>query len=432
MGKLLSSPRRLFFGLIYAAALIVWALLVVDTASLARRATEPPVFPTPSPLPTAVATPTLTPAPLAPTAIPIAQPAPVDPFVLDADTSGVSFHPKTGRYIAAWLPDSFGSENRASFEANADILDEISPFWYSPAPNGRLRFGSEARDRTLLELAHSKNVLVIPTIHNVVTGDDPVPSILLNPRTRSFHVQQIVDEVLTYGYDGIDIDYEFLDSSLRDEYSAFIYELADALHAQGKLLTVAVHAKDCDYCGLGGFQDWQAIGQVVDRLRIMTYDYHWRGGGPGPVAPVYWVERVAQYAKSVVDPAKVVIGVPFYGYNWPRDGNANARGQTWAMINDIIQTYGLSVNLMESNQNGLVQENWITYSSRTEGRREVWFATSSGLDAKLRLVQQYDLAGIAIWRLGGEDPRNWDVIRSRLLQDPFETQRVLSRLLPEH
>jgi spore germination protein YaaH len=87
---------------------------------------------------------------------------------------------------------------------------------------------------------------------------------------------------------------------------------------------------------------------------------------------------------------------------------------------------------MESNQNGLVQENWITYSSREEGRREVWFATSSGLDAKLRLVQELDLAGIAIWRLGGEDPRNWEVIRSRLLQDPYESQRVLSRLLPEH
>jgi len=54
------------------------------------------------------------------------------------------------------------------------------------------------------------------------------------------------------------------------------------------------------------------------------------------------------------------------------------------------------------------------------------------LDAKLRLVQELDLAGIAIWRLGGEDPRNWEVIRSRLLQDPYESQRVLSRLLPEH
>ncbi|MCL6540927.1 MAG: glycoside hydrolase [Roseiflexus sp.] len=426
MRHVFSSP---LFVSIYAVSLIVWALLVADTVGLAVRATEPPVFPTPTLPPVTPVADTPTPA-LA--IIPSVQAERTVSPVSALPEEGAWFHPKTGRYIAAWLPNSFGSENRESFEANADILDEISPFWYSPSPAGTLRFGREARDRTLIELARSKNVLVIPTVHNVVTGDDPAPGILRNPRLRSYHVQQIVDEVLTYDYDGIDIDYEFISSSLRDEYSAFIIELADALHAHGKLLTVAVHAKDCDYCGLGGFQDWAVIGQVVDRLRIMTYDYHWRGGGPGPVAPVYWVERVARYAVTVVDPAKVIIGVPFYGYNWPRDGGGNARGQTWAMINDIIQTYRLSVNLMESNQNGLVQENWITYSSREEGRREVWFATSSGLDAKLRLVQELDLAGIAIWRLGGEDPRNWEVIRSRLLQDPYESQRVLSRLLPEH
>ncbi|MGB9752942.1 glycosyl hydrolase family 18 protein [Roseiflexus castenholzii] len=427
MRYIFSSPLA---ASLYAVALIVWALLVVDTVSLARRATEPPIFPTPTTV--AVVTPVAATRVAAPTSIPPVQDTVVPLITPELDAEDGWFHPKTGRYIAAWLPNSFGSENRESFEANADILDEISPFWYSPSPGGELRFGREARDRTLLELAHGKNVLVIPTVHNVVTGEDPVPGILRNPRLRSYHVQQIVDEVLTYGYDGIDIDYEFLSSSLRDDYSAFILELADALHAHGKLLTVAVHAKDCDYCGLGGFQDWAVIGQVVDRLRIMTYDYHWRGGGPGPVAPVYWVERVARYAVTVVDPAKVVIGVPFYGYNWSRDGSGNARGQTWAMINEIIQIYRLSVNLMESNQNGLVQENWITYSSRTEGRREVWFATSSGLDAKLRLVQELDLAGIAIWRLGGEDPRNWEIIRARLLQDPYESQRVLSRLLPEH
>jgi len=171
------------------------------------------------------------------------------------------------------------------------------------------------------------------------------------------------------------------------------------------------------------------LGQAVDRLRIMTYDYHWRGGGPGPVAPIYWVRAVADYAKTVVDPAKVVIGVPFYGYNWPPGGDAIA--QTWTDINDLIQSNKLEVNLKESDSNGLVEENWITYGSRL-GRRTVYFATSRSLDAKIELVQQLDLAGIAIWRLGGEDPRNWQVIRGKLVEDPFESQRMVNQVLPEH
>ncbi len=408
---------------LYTAAFTVWLILVADTIVLAQQATTPPVFPSPVVI---IPTPPPTPAPRMVTP----QPEPQLP-ALTGEPALQAVHPKTGRYIAAWLPDSFGSENRRSFEDNADILDEVSPFWYSPAPNGALRFGSDARDASLIKLAHEKNVLVIPTIHNVVNGTDPVPGILNNPTTRRKHINAIVDEVMTYDYDGFDIDYEFLGAGLRDEYSAFIVELADALHKQGKLLTIAVHAKNCDYCGLGSFQDWAVIGRSVDRLRIMTYDYNWRGGSAGPVAPLYWVRKVAAYAEEVVDPAKVVIGVPFYGYNWALSGGT-ARGQTWSMINDIIQTYDLDVNLKESNESGQVQENWIRYSTRSEGTREVWFSTSTGLDAKLRMVQDMDLAGIAIWRLGGEDPRNWDVIRTRLVQDPFESQRMLNQAIPEH
>ncbi len=401
--------RKVILGLIYSLALIVWIALVADTAGLAQQATAPPQFPTAVP-----SEPTATPRP---PRIVAPQPAQVlQDIATSPDQRLAGFHPKTGRYISAWLPDSFDSVNRQSFEANADILDEVSPFWYSANARGDILHGSDARDKTLVELAHSKNVLVIPTIHNILTTD-PVPSIIRSPERRARHIRNIVDEVLANNYDGIDIDYELLDSSLRPDYSAFITDLAKELHAQGRLLTIAVHAKTADYGGLGGFQDWAVLGQAVDRLRIMTYDYHWRGGGPGPVAPIYWVRAVADYAKTVVDPAKVVIGVPFYGYNWPPGGDAIA--QTWTDINDLIQSNKLEVNLKESDSNGLVEENWITYGSRL-GRRTVYFATSRSLDAKIELVQQLDLAGIAIWRLGGEDPRNWQVIRGKLVEDPFE------------
>jgi spore germination protein YaaH len=415
--------RKACLGLIYSFALLVWVALVADTASMAQQAAAPPVFPTMTPVRA-----TATPRPQAPRVVAPPPAQVLQDVVSNAEQRVAGFHPKTGRYISAWLPDSFDSVNRRSFEANADILDEVSPFWYTTDARGNLYHGSDARDSALIELAHSKHVLVIPTIHNVLSVD-PVPALLSNPDRRNYHIRNIVDEVLSNNYDGIDIDYEFLDRGLREEYSTFITDLGKALHAQGKLLTIAVHAKTSDYGGLGGFQDWAVLGQAVDRLRIMTYDYHWRGGGPGPVAPIYWVRAVAEYAKSVVDPAKVVIGVPFYGYNWPPQGDAI--GQTWDAINDLIGLNRLEVNWKESDANGLVQENWITYGSR-QGRRTVWYATSRSLDAKLELVQQLDLAGIAIWRLGGEDPANWKVIRGRLVQDPFESQRMLNNVLPEH
>jgi spore germination protein YaaH len=348
-------------------------------------------------------------------------PAPAGDVALDLR----SYHPKSGRYVAAWFPPSFSGGARESFEANIDIIDEISPFWYSTDETGQL-YGN--RNDELVRIAHENNVLVLPSIHNI-ENYDAVITVITDPYVRARHVQNIVDEVLARNYDGIDIDYESLPPDLRPAFSAFIIELGEALNTHGKLLSVAVHAKDCDFCGLGGFQDWAVIGQHADRVRIMTYDYHWRGGGPGPVAPLYWVESVAEYARSVINPEKIFIGVPFYGYDWPPNGSA--RGLPWADIEDLIDSQGVEVNQLQRDSRGRVDESWFRYNS-PQGTREVWYMTDRGLESKLELVQNLDLAGVAIWRIGYERPEYWDVLRRRLVQDPVLINRELSPLLPEH
>lgn len=424
--------RSVALGMLYLAAIVVAGVLVFQTFQFASQQPDWPVIiiggnpnpeqPATPPDTTPTASNKVVPLVSFPTATPV---APVPTITTPTPYVMAGLHPKSGRHIAVWLPPSFSGGARASFDANKDILDEISPFWYSTDANGQL-YGN--RNDELVILAHENNILVLPSIHNI-GNYSIVVNIISDPQRRSRHVQNIVDEVLARNYDGIDIDYESLDTSIRESYSAFIRELGEALHAHGKLLSVAVHAKDQDYGGLGGFQDWQVIGQYADRLRIMTYDYHWRGGGPGPVAPLYWVQDVADYAASVVDPSKVFIGVPFYGYDWPPQGNA--RGLPWGDIEDLIAEQDLTVNHMVRNSNGWVDESWFRYQS-AEGTREVWFMTDRSLEAKIDLVQSMDLAGIAIWQIGYEKPEYWNVIRNKLVQDPVLIQRAINPLLPEH
>lgn len=338
-------------------------------------------------------------------------------------------HPKTGRIVAAWLPTSFDVDQaRASFDTNKDVLDEVSPFWYEARSDGTLQPELGARDGELVHAAHAANVLVLPTIHNVNNVDAVVP-VIADPSLRTTHVAAIVDEVQTYNYDGIDIDYEVLPDDSRDAFSAFIEELAVALHGEGKLLTVAVHAKDSDEGGLGAFQDLQRIGAAADRVRIMTYDYHWRGGAAGPVAPIHWVASVAKYARSVVPASKIELGIPFYGYNWGEGGEATP--QTWVDIQALIRRYQPRVNVTARNEQGAVEESWFSYEAGGE-TRTVWFSDQRAIAAKLALVEQQDVAGIAIWRLGSEDPANWQVIRDRLSNHSSLTQRTFNTYLPEH
>lgn len=337
-------------------------------------------------------------------------------------------HPKSGRYVAAWMPTEWDTDNaRFSFEANLDYIDEVSPVWYEMRSNGTLRALGGSRDETLIEAARRAGVLVLPSITN---GFDPDRTgyTLRNPTRRSQFVQRILEEVEAYGYDGVDIDFEAVPASQRDVFTAFIRELAAGLHAEGKLLAIAVHARESDEGGAAGAQaqDWEAIGQAVDRFRIMTYDFHWTGGGPGPVAPIYWVEEVVEYAKTQVEPSKIVVGVPFYGYDWV---GGEGWGVTWLEIQELIEIHEPDVNLRERDEQGEVAESWFNYWDR-EGRHEVWFASQRSLEAKLDLVIEHDLAGIAIWRLGGEDPGYWQVIRDTLRRDPYEVIRSIIRYLP--
>jgi spore germination protein YaaH len=161
----------------------------------------------------------------------------------------------------------------------------------------------------------------------------------------------------------------------------------------------------------------------------MTYDYHWRGGSPGPVAPAYWIQSVTEYARSVVDPAKVLLGIHFYGYDWPPGGAATPR--PWSLIQEIIDEQGATVNFMESNANGRVEESYFSYRS-AQGTRQVWFMTKTGLASKIKTVQDLDLAGIAIWQLGYEKPEYWETVRQNMIEDPTLIQRAINPLIPDH
>src|SRR2546421_3882009 len=141
MRRIRPSLRKAILGLIYASALLLWVALVADTAGLPQQATTPPQFPTAVP-----------PAPTHSPALPPDSerkrvgvlPAQVlQDIATSPDQRLAGFHPKTGRYISAWLPDSFDSVNRKSFEANADILDEVSPFWYSTNSRGDVLRGAD-------------------------------------------------------------------------------------------------------------------------------------------------------------------------------------------------------------------------------------------------------------------------------------------------
>ncbi|AYY12677.1 peptidoglycan hydrolase [Actinobacteria bacterium YIM 96077] len=291
--------------------------------------------------------------------------------------------------------------------AHLHLFDEISPVWYAPEPSGGVELADA--EHTVVDpaaVAHlrAEGVRVVPTVTNLRSGEwdtETVQSVVRDPDTRRAHIRELVNLAVTEDYDGLDIDYEDLDAADREPFTEFVVDLAAALHAEDKILTVDVHPKTSESGddGRNQAQDFAAIGAAADQVRLMTYDYSWDTSPPGPVAPADWVEEVVAWTVTQIPAHKVILGIDLLGYDW-----ADGHGETvdHAQVQDLLAEHGSTVNRTDDGTP------WFVYHDAGGTRHEVWFEDAESAGAKLELVADYDLGGAFFWRLGGEDAAVWD------------------------
>lgn len=304
---------------------------------------------------------------------------------------------------SVWYPSSDVPGGLESIATNSDVLGVIHPFWYAQRPDGTLQVAQDAENAALLETWRAAGLKIIPSIAGSVW------EMIAEPDVREFHIEQIVDLVERMNYDGIDIDYESFPLFTRDDFSTFIEALSAQLHDNGRLLTIAVHAKtsDAGEWESAEAQDWTRIAPAVDVLTIMTYDYTNRNEPPGPISPVNWVRDVLAYAATVTDLSKVRMGLAIYAYSWLRE-RPPATTVSWSAAQRLIDTYDLEIE-----RNPADMEAFIAFKARGLPHQTIYFADSAGIAYKLQTIfnEFPTLGGAAIWGIGGEDPALWSVLR---------------------
>jgi spore germination protein YaaH len=307
-----------------------------------------------------------------------------------------------GLDVSIWAPVA-GFLEQQTLQQNADVLDEVNFFWYTLGADGGIEGGVMASQA--VQVARDAGLRVVPSILNGGFDAERVSLVVDDPARRAQHIQDILALVRDNDYDGIDVDYESLNPADRDAFSLFVEELAAALHAEGKLLSIAVHAKTDDAGAWGGAaaQDWARLGAAVDSFKIMTYDFHNGASEAGPIAPLDWVDQVLSYAGTVVPPEKTFLGTPFYGYNWT---GSRAQSLNWRQALQLAEQQGA-----QPQRDPASGELTFSYD---DGRHAVYFNDGETLAGRLAMLREKHptVAGIAIWPLGGEDPDNWPVLRA--------------------
>jgi len=137
----------------------------------------------------------------------------------------------------------------------------------------------------------------------------------------------------------------------------------------------------------------------------MTYDAHGPWSDPGPVSGADWVEAVVVYSASLVDPAKLLIGLPAYGYDWRSDGSTT--DVSWVDFPALLAKPGVETGVEFASLSP-----WLSYTE--EGiTHTVWYENPASLQAKAVLVEKYSLGGLSMWALGKEDATFWQAIQTK-------------------
>ena len=337
------------------------------------------------------------------------------------------------KILSGWLPDYSLARNLPTVEGNLDLIRDISPFWYGLTGENSIKdkyaLGkyTTPKEQVIARLK-ANGILLLPTI----TDDNKkfvLANLLANPTSRSNIVQTIKALVLKYNYDGIDLDFETFYTqdgrsswaALKPNWIAFIKELSTALHDQGKLLSVTTPPDFAPETKRAGnwIYSWAEIGPLIDRLRIMAYDFSTTS--PGPIGPLPWTEDGVKYAITQMPASKVFLGIPGYGRDWitkvegvcPKDFTSSVVvGAKAAVVMREAPNLAASNNALPT-YNTTNAESTFTYkktyvdptnsASFCTASRTVWYPDERSYAARTNLVGKYRLGGIAVWTFGMEN-----------------------------
>ncbi|WP_199030824.1 glycosyl hydrolase family 18 protein [Ralstonia sp. ASV6] len=258
----------------------------------------------------------------------------------------------------------------------------------------------------LLSNNQSAGKLSYACITNFGTDFDPAIAHGALVTNRATTLQNIVTLAKTQNLAGINLDFEGLYTSDRDAYTSFVADLATQLHANQSTLMLSLPAKTADAIGNTWTwpYDYAALGQSADLIQVMTYDEHVPSGQPGPVAGSDWMLASLQYAAGVVPAAKLLLGLPAYGYDWNRTRNTGT-SVAFKDIPALITTTGATAQWDATTQSG-----HFNYTATDGSAHEVWYETAQGLQTKAAMANTLNLAGVSMWVLGAENASFWSAI----------------------
>lgn len=311
-----------------------------------------------------------------------------------------------GYYVENYRNDPVGYQ---ALNQNLEIINTLIPFSFKVNQYGTI---SSSHNPRPVSLARSAGVMTLALVNNI-NGENfdssSIHHLLTNSGARLKAITGITRVITENGYQGVNIDFENIPSRDRTYLTEFFRELAAELHPRNLLVTASLPAKTFDdfRSSHSGAFDYRKLASYLDQAMIMTYDEHFSGGVAGPVASYPWVKQVVNYTLRNFPANKIVLGIAAYGYDWGWD---SGKALNYKAIQSLIRNRRIIPQW-----HSVYKVPYFTYSSWGI-KHKVWYEDRYSTAAKTQIVKEYGLRGVAVWRLGYEDPGIWHAIQQQLSQ----------------
>lgn len=282
-------------------------------------------------------------------------------------------------------------------------MNVIVPTWFNVISDDGT-YNSLA-SKEYVDKAHEMGLQVWAMVENVSTQESVknlnTKTLMSSTSTRRKLIENLMKEADTYGFDGFNLDFESLKAEAGPHYVQFIRELSVSCRQKGLVLSVDNYVPS----PYSAFYNRREQGIVADYVIIMGYDEHYAGGDAGSVASISYVKDGIENTLKEVPKEKVINAVPFYTRVWTvNEGKTTSKAygiadaRQWVADNHVDLTWD--------------QELGQFYGSTVNGNGEqyIWMEDEKSMALKIGLVKEFDLAGVACWKLGFESSDIWDIV----------------------
>ena len=282
-------------------------------------------------------------------------------------------------------------------------MNVIVPTWFNVISDDGT-YNSLA-SKEYVDKAHEMGLQVWAMVENVSTQESVknlnTKTLMSSTSTRRKLIENLMKEADTYGFDGFNLDFESLKAEAGPHYVQFIRELSVSCRQKGLGLSVDNYVPS----PYSAFYNRREQGIVADYVIVMGYDEHYAGGDAGSVASISYVKDGIENTLKEVPKEKVINAVPFYTRVWTvNEGKTTSKAygiadaRQWVADNHVDLTWD--------------QELGQFYGSTVNGNGEqyIWMEDEKSMALKIGLVKEFDLAGVACWKLGFESSDIWDIV----------------------